>query len=637
MREIVVLDLPQEPAQPLRQLGHAAHGHRLARGRNGDLPGIPRPSGTLVRHSGSLGSIVSVGVTMAPRVPRAMPHGRPATGVAVIVRPPNGTIARPRSASRTPTTGASSAIAYSQRMPRRFCVGICLAVAAGVGCRRPPPPGGESVADRATVVYDLARSAHAADAAFPQPFLAFGTPLTGANEDSGFLSMMPGLNPATSVEATSALRLRWPRPIERLAVLDLEPAAGVSRGTLRVSLGGRELATLPVRDGRGRYAVRIPIDAQNSKGGHLELSFEAGPPAARDGSAFAARLYSLALGPATDPWLKQLAEPDSRPALEVVEGKGVPALVQSGPSRLTYALRVPEGARLVFRARPARSGQRAAFRVSLGSSAGQRELWSSGADGDEAGAETSIALPKAGGELDLLTLEVSSADGSPTWGIWEAPRVLGTTSGPPPRATEASELARVRAALSDANVVLVVLDAGSAKHFGCYGYGKPTTPEVDRIASESVLFERAHSPAPNTRVAMASLWTSQYPDENGSGFNTRRRLPAERLRLAQILSGHGVHTAGFVANANAEPGLGYELGFQEYHRLYHGSGLVAAEAFRPLLDRFFSEAATRGRFFLYVHYKEPHVPYDPPPPFPSMFLPPGARPVSAGRAMRFVR
>ncbi|HET7293238.1 MAG TPA: sulfatase [Vicinamibacteria bacterium] len=516
-------------------------------------------------------------------------------------------------------------------MRRRSLAWVVAGLFAGSACAPASPPAREAA--RAQVVYDLARGAHAADAEFPQRLLHFGTPATGAVEESGFLSVVrESQGPSVEVERACQVALHWKEAAERVAVLDLEPSTDAARGRLRPSFNGHDLDAVALADGRRRYAIRLPRSLQKARTNRLRLVFEKGPEPAPDGTAASARLFALAYGPAEDPWLRRLADPASGPALQATEDRGVPSLIQAGPSRLTYAIRLPAGARVLLRTRTP-GGSEAAFRVTLGAGAEARELWSGAG-----GAAADVALPVAAGELALLGLEVQGRDGAPTWGVWEAPRVVGFgEQGGSHTEPDAAALARARAALGGVNVVLVIMDAGSAKHFGCYGYPRPTTPEVDRLAADGVVFERAHSPAPNTRVAMASLWTSQYPDENESGFNTRRRLPAERLRLAQVLAARGVHTAGFVANANAEPGLGYDAGFREYHRLYRGSGLVGAESFRPLLERFVAEAKGRGRFFLYVHYKEPHVPYNPPPPFPGMFLPPGAQPVSAGRAMRFVR
>ena len=84
-RKIVLGDLPQKSAGALTELRHSGHGYRRTGGRDGCLSRIPRPSRTLMRLLGSVGPVVSVGVSMAPRVPRAVPHRRPACRGSVIV------------------------------------------------------------------------------------------------------------------------------------------------------------------------------------------------------------------------------------------------------------------------------------------------------------------------------------------------------------------------------------------------------------------------------------------------------------------------------------------------------------------------------------------------------------------------
>ena len=158
------------------------------------------------------------------------------------------------------------------------------------------------------------------------------------------------------------------------------------------------------------------------------------------------------------------------------------------------------------------------------------------------------------------------------------------------------------------SVILVVLDAASVRHFGAYGYGKGATPEIDRLAAQADVFQNAYSPAPYTRAAMVSLWTSLEPGAEGA---------LEAPRLAERLSENGIHTAGFIGNPNAGPAYSFDRGFAEFHEA-HTDGPPQAEAFRPLLRRFLSENGDR-RFFAYVHYREPHFPYDPPEAFAERF------------------
>jgi arylsulfatase A-like enzyme len=173
----------------------------------------------------------------------------------------------------------------------------------------------------------------------------------------------------------------------------------------------------------------------------------------------------------------------------------------------------------------------------------------------------------------------------------------------------------LRRRLPGAGVLLVVLDAAGARHFGCYGHARPTTPEIDRIAAEGVLFERAYTTAPFTLAAMGSLWTSLLPDHHHRGAAYDDRLPADVPTLAELLSAHGIHTAGYVANWWAGHSGGLDRGFQEF--AYVG---YRAEKLRAPFQSWLA-GRDRRPSFLYLHYREPHAPYDPGPPFDTLFGP----------------
>src|SRR5262249_56705222 len=122
-------------------------------------------------------------------------------------------------------------------------------------------------------------------------------------------------------------------------------------------------------------------------------------------------------------------------------------------------------------------------------------------------------------------------------------------------------------------------------------------PTVDTLAREPLLFEQAFPPAPYTRAAMTAVWTSRDPGERGI-----RKAP----RLAEILSTHGVATAGFLANPNAGRNVGLDRGFARFEELDRVPPPRSDELL-PALESFLRE--TSGRFFAYVHVREPHFPY----------------------------
>ena len=92
--------------------------------------------------------------------------------------------------------------------------------------------------------------------------------------------------------------------------------------------------------------------------------------------------------------------------------------------------------------------------------------------------------------------------------------------------------------MSCPNVLLVILDAVRSDHVGCYGYGRPTTPTLDALAAESVLFEDVISPAIWTLPSHASIFTGTYPSRHRTGFGSFL-LPSALVTLAEFLREQG--------------------------------------------------------------------------------------------------
>jgi arylsulfatase A-like enzyme len=197
-------------------------------------------------------------------------------------------------------------------------------------------------------------------------------------------------------------------------------------------------------------------------------------------------------------------------------------------------------------------------------------------------------------------------------------------------------LAATRAAPSAAaassarpNVVVITIDALRADHLSAYGYPRPTSPRIDRFAASAVLYERAISPASSTHPAMAALATSRYP----TAFTGRpfKYVPYSFTTLAEALRDAGYRTGAVVSNVWLKASLGFDQGFEEYdqqsamcefyadtRRVDWRSAADVSNAALAFLARHRSE-----RFFLWLHYLDPHHPYEPPPPFDRAFAEPG--------------
>jgi len=172
-----------------------------------------------------------------------------------------------------------------------------------------------------------------------------------------------------------------------------------------------------------------------------------------------------------------------------------------------------------------------------------------------------------------------------------------------------------------------------ADHLGCYGYPRATSPSIDALANDGVLFERVIAQSTFTSCSIASLFTGLYPHHHGmywgglkadsDRFKTHR-LAQEYTTLAELLRDYGYDCVAWFQNRMLRKGLGFEQGFAEYTELHGRKQEVGGR----IIDRFLNWHARRRDgtpFFAYLHLLNVHGPYDPNPPFDSMFRDPAGR------------
>jgi arylsulfatase A-like enzyme len=497
------------------------------------------------------------------------------------------------------------------------------------------------------VAYDLAARLGVAERWSEREVILFGTPAAERYQAEGFFrEAAPALGDGFVWAGGEAeLSLQWPAPAARQAVLDVAPFRGVRGQTAQLLLNGTPVQSITLGDDRQRQILTLPKDAQRAGENRLRFVFArtGAPSDTTPGNAdrrqLAAAFYSLTFGPDGDQGLLELTRPRAPAPFAVLPAKP-PVLLMAGPAVVRFAIRVPQDAELRFTpglhndARAAAVS--AAFRVTIEDAPGhETEAWSRViGPGGPPPEEVVVRFPQPAGTIVKVGLHVGGASGARLWSTWTAPRILGTGGAAllgrrevaPDDDRRADPL---RASLQQANAILVVLDAGRADHLGCYGYARRTTPEIDRIAAEGVLFPRVYTPAVYTLAAMSSVWTSQYPDRHHSEVSFSAKLPKDRLTLAELLSAQGIRTAGFVANAVAGSGFGFERGFLEFHELFREYG-SSASAFAHVMPDWLRDNKS-SRFFAYLHFREPHFPYDPDPPFDTMFGPEGPIPKAIRR------
>jgi len=192
------------------------------------------------------------------------------------------------------------------------------------------------------------------------------------------------------------------------------------------------------------------------------------------------------------------------------------------------------------------------------------------------------------------------------------------------------------------NVLVIVLDTERASSMGLYGYRRPTTPNLNRIARRGVLFDKAMAPSSWTLPSHASMFTSRYPGELSTTF--LNPLDNTYATMAEVLRDRGYMTAGFVANlVFCTPLFGLNRGFAHYEAqpidpqmtlesawlgrslfrlLKEGGERTAVRKDAAQVTRSFLawQAAQSGRPYLaFLNYFDAHGPYVSPPPYRSLY------------------
>ena len=163
------------------------------------------------------------------------------------------------------------------------------------------------------------------------------------------------------------------------------------------------------------------------------------------------------------------------------------------------------------------------------------------------------------------------------------------------------------------NLILITLDTLRADHVGAYGAKRARTPAIDALAREGVVFENAYSLIPITLPSHASIFFSKPPHavknyNNGQIVRKQRAHPS----FVNLFRKEEFQTAAFVSLGVLTSEFGLDEGFQEYADEFPAERwyLTAQEVNQRVFP--WLEALSGRRFFLWVHYSDPHEPYAPP-------------------------
>ena len=216
------------------------------------------------------------------------------------------------------------------------------------------------------------------------------------------------------------------------------------------------------------------------------------------------------------------------------------------------------------------------------------------------------------------------------------------------------------------NIVFLVLDTARARNLSCYNHSRNTTPNIDQVAEEGVLYESAISVSPWTLPSHASLFTGVPPAVHRTN-SLGSQLPDRLITLAEFLNEYGYDTVGMSGNPWISSQFGLTRGFNEFHHLsvpfggdsYREFGNIVADGSRSIIERIHTlfmtqnvptlfknflnaayrqiveqpdEGAKRAvqhaksvanreePYFLFINFLEPHLPYEPPDDYEMKFM-----------------
>ena len=178
---------------------------------------------------------------------------------------------------------------------------------------------------------------------------------------------------------------------------------------------------------------------------------------------------------------------------------------------------------------------------------------------------------------------------------------------------------------SNLNILLVTLDTTRADRIGCYGYAKARTPNLDFLASNGVRFSNAYCQVPLTLPSHCSILTGTYPIYHQVHNNGSYYLWHSQITLAEILKERGYETAAFVSSFTVDSRFGLDQGFEVYDDKFQEDEVIKTFRSERRADRVFSSFSAwvdknaEEKFLCWIHFYDPHLPYDPPSPFREEF------------------
>ncbi|MBI2192417.1 MAG: sulfatase [Planctomycetes bacterium] len=177
------------------------------------------------------------------------------------------------------------------------------------------------------------------------------------------------------------------------------------------------------------------------------------------------------------------------------------------------------------------------------------------------------------------------------------------------------------------NILIFVMESQRVSNLSVYGYEKHTTPHLEALAAEGLVYERHRATSPWCLPSYASMHTGKYPSSHGATIRFEC-LATEFATLSEVLARHHYVTAAFSSNSFMSDVVGLDRGYQHLEFFKTGKqedeDKGAAEMERRVKQWLAGVPADRP-FFLFINSNEPHWPYWAPEPYRFLFLPQGGQ------------
>lgn len=186
------------------------------------------------------------------------------------------------------------------------------------------------------------------------------------------------------------------------------------------------------------------------------------------------------------------------------------------------------------------------------------------------------------------------------------------------------------------DIIIIAIDSLRADHLGCYGYSKPTSPAIDALAQESVVFEQAIAAGIPTMPSFTTLYTGLHPYRHGIVAHAGTRRVADHIKLLPQLARERGYVTAACDNLVVQ-GEGRGSWFARGYDYYSGYLYQPfTDQGRKLTDRAlgFIDAYGGKPLFLFIHYWDPHSPYGPRPPYDTQHYTPGSGPIDMADVRR---